>query len=120
MRIKVLALASLCLLPLPSTMCADDGSKDDPESPAVAAIEKAKGATFRDEKTTGKPVVTVSFESTGLTDDRLKDVAGALAALKKLKTLDLTNTKVTDDGLKELAGLKGLQNLHLAATGVTD
>jgi Leucine-rich repeat (LRR) protein len=120
MKITVLALLSLCLLALPATMCADDGPKDDGEARALKAIEKAKGAVFRDEKAPGKPVVGVSFHSTGLTDKDLKGVAGALAALKNLKTLDLINTKVTDDGLKELARLKGLQGLHLGGTEVTD
>ena len=42
-----------------------------------------------------------------------------LAALKNLRTLDLTFTQVTDAGLKDLAGLKSLRALDLSDTRVT-
>jgi internalin A len=100
-------------------MAADKETKDD-ESHAVQVIKKLGGSVAIDEKAPGKPVVAVSFASTDLTDDGLKEIAGSLAALKGLKSLDLYATEVTDAGLKQLAGLSGLQVLRLSATKITD
>jgi hypothetical protein len=112
---------SLLCVSLVLLLGADDKPKGDSEARAVEAVKKLGGTVSRDEKAPGKPVVGVSFAgSTELTDKGLKEVAGALAALKDLKWLDLSRTQVTDTGLKEVAGLKGLQKLRLPATEVTD
>ena len=64
----------------------------------------------------GKPITSVDFTNTNVTDTGLKVLAG----LKSLQTLYLGETQVTDAGLKELAGLKSLEALHLGETRVTD
>jgi len=112
--------SSLLFVSLVLLLGVDDKPRGDDEARAVEAVKKFGGAVSRDEKAPGKPIVGVDFAGTELTDKWLKEVAGALAALKDLKWLDLYQTEVTDAGLKELAGLKGLQKLRLSATGVTD
>ena len=103
-----LALSGLCLC---STLRADDA-----EDKAVAFVEKLGGKVTRDEKATGKPVITVFLYRKKMTDAGLKE----LAALKNLTTFDISATKVTDAGLKELATLKNLTTLDLSQTQVTD
>lgn len=114
---------------------------DDAEDKAVKFVEKLGGLVKRDEKLSGKPVVTVSLNSAKLTDADLKELAAfkslktlrlvnvekltdvglkELAALTTITELDLTRTKVTDAGLKELAPLKNLTSLWLGETQVTD
>src|SRR5436190_17813763 len=114
---------------------------DEAEDKAVKFVEKLDGRVTRDEKATGKPVVTVSLNFAKLTDADLKELAAfkslktlrlvsvekltdaglkELAALSTLTELDLTRTKVTDAGLKELAPLKNLTALWLGETQVTD
>jgi Leucine-rich repeat (LRR) protein len=44
----------------------------------------------------------------------------ALATLKNLKVLSLSNTKATDTGLKALGGFKNLRELHISDTKTTD
>ncbi len=89
---------------------------DDVEDKAVAFVEKLRGTVTRDDKATGKPVVTVSLGYTKVTDAGLKE----LAPLKNLTTFNLNGTEVTSAGLKELAPLKNLTNLDLWGTKVTD
>ncbi len=108
-RTVVVALA-LSVPCLGSSTRADEG-----EDRAVAFVQKLGGTVIRDEKTPGKPVVTVKLSDTDVTDAGLKE----LAPLKNLTTLYLGCTKVTDAGLKELAPLKNLTTLDLRATQVT-
>jgi hypothetical protein len=51
-----------------------------------------------------------------VTDAGVKD----LAALKRLRTLELGATQVTDKGLKTLANFKTLESVYLRDTVVTD
>jgi hypothetical protein len=89
---------------------------DDAEDKAVAFVEKLGGTVERDEKAPGKPVVTVNFASTQVTDEGMKD----LKELRNLSSLVLRRTQVTDSGLKELKELKCLSMLDLCGTPVTD
>ena len=71
---------------------------DDAEDKAVAFVEELGGEVTRAEKTPGRPVITVSLWQTQRTDAELK----ALAPVKNLTSLNLSDTHVTDAGLKEL------------------
>jgi internalin A len=83
---------------------------------AEKAIQAFGGEVIRSPDTPGKPIISVDFNATQVTDAGLKELAG----LKSLQTLHLRFTKVTDVGLKELAGLKTLQFVTLTYTQVTD
>ena len=61
-----------------------------------------------------KSLQVLILSDTPVTDEGLKQLAG----LTNLQSLWLGNTSVTDEGLKELAGLKSLQSLFLYNTGV--
>lgn len=60
--------------------------------------------------------VIVQMANPDVTDDTL----ALLADFKKLKTLDLNDTKITDAGLARLEQLPALDTLHLERTAVTD
>lgn len=60
--------------------------------------------------------VILNMGNPDVTDDTLI----LLADFKKLKTLDLCDTKVTDAGLARLEQLPALDTLHLERTAVTD
>src|SRR5688572_24995442 len=77
---------------------------DDAEDRAAVFVKKAGGYVVRDERQTGKPVVTVGLHAGKLTDDDLK----RLAAFRAVKELDLSDTAITVAGLAHLAGLKTL------------
>src|SRR5262245_6748620 len=62
------------------------------EEKALETVRKLGGTWTVDEKAPGRPVVSVSF----------------------------FDSRVTDDGLKELKNLKGLQELTLWGTAITD
>jgi hypothetical protein len=85
-----LAVSGLCLN---SPLRADDA-----EDKAVTFVEKLGGKVTRDEKASGKPVITANLRETQVTDAGLKE----LSTFKNLTTLDLGKTKVTDAGLRQL------------------
>ena len=114
---KMLALLIVCLTGLAVSPLRGDEPKEDD---AVGIIKKLGGDVMRDEKAPGKPVVLVTFASTDLDDDGLKQAAKAMAGMKGLQTLDISGTQVTDAGLKELALLKGLRKLRISAMPLTD
>jgi hypothetical protein len=88
------------------------------EDPAVNAVQRLerKGMVTRDEEAPAKPVIGVKIVNQELGNDDLK----ALAALKGVRELDISGTPVTDVGLKELKELTGLQMLNLSSTKISD
>ena len=68
------------------------------EEKAVSAILKLGGEVFRDEKLPGRPVYGVDLRNTKVMDADLKN----LKELKGLQELWLNDTQITDTGLKEL------------------
>jgi internalin A len=111
MRKRLLLIAACQLL------AAGPVYADDAEDAAAKAIEKLGGAVTRDDADAAHPVVAVILAASPTTDAQLK----ALAALKAVRTLDLTVCLgVSDEGMKHVAGLKGLETLNLGYTGVTD
>ena len=83
---------------------------------AIAEIEKLGGKVTIDEKSPGKPVITVDLRQTEVTDAGLEH----LKRLPRLESLNLTRTKVTDAGMQHLEGLTTLRTLGLFGTHVTD
>jgi hypothetical protein len=86
------------------------------EAVAVAEIERLGGKVFFDKKAAGRPVYSVNFGQTGITDNAMKSVE----ELPELKVLILDDTKVTDAGLKCVRQLPQLRSLLLMNAGVTD
>jgi hypothetical protein len=107
---------------------------------ALSSIQKLGGKVERDDKGSGKPVITINLGLTEVKDADLEHLEG-LATVKKLTLNDtpitdaaldhlkdmagleklyLVDTKVTDAGLERLKGLKNLQILSLAGTQVSD
>jgi hypothetical protein len=72
--------------------------EDEKENQAVEAVRSYCGKVTRDKDKPGMPVVAVSFEWTGATDERL----GVLAPFTHLTSLNLGWTKVTDAGCLRL------------------
>ena len=119
-----------------------DGSTAEPdtdEAIAIAEIKKLGGKITRDEKSPGKPVISVDLQGTKVTDAWLANLKGLtklkslvlchtavdtglehLKGLTTLESLDLWNTAVTDKGLEHLKGLTQLQSLNLGVNKVTD
>ncbi len=83
---------------------------------AIAEIEKTGGKLTVDEKTPGKPVISVDFGGNNVTNAELAYLQG----MTELKSLNLMGTKITDVGLARLKGLTKLQSLNLAGTEVED
>lgn len=85
--------------------------QDDPAS--VEAIEKLGGKIKKD----GNGLVTeVDFRGTEVADGDL----GALAGLKNLRSLKLSETKITDAGMPAVTELKSLTNLDLRECKIGD
>jgi WD40 repeat protein len=108
-RLRMGSVLVLCLLP--AFLRADEA-----EDRAVKTIQRVGGDFRRDEGLPGKPVVSVQFFNSRVTDADLKDVAG----LAQLRVLGLNSTKVTDAGFRELASLTQLKELYLTWTKITD
>lgn len=86
-----------------------------PEDKAVEAITALGGTITRDDTAAGKPVIAVSFEHTGITNEGLN----VLKELKHLQSLNLHRCyRVTDAALPEIAKLKSLTSLDLGFTGL--
>jgi hypothetical protein len=129
----LLAVALAFLLTGPLSAGEDD-------TKAEKAIKALGGEVIRNRDASGRPIITVDFIGTKVTDVGLKELAGLkslhylylngtrvtdaglkeLVGFKTLRTLTLWTTQVTDAGLKELAGLTNLQYLELGRTQVTD
>jgi cytochrome c peroxidase len=82
----------------------------------IAKIEKLGGKVEVDDKSPGKPVITVNLHGTKVTDDDLKH----FKALPQLQKLNLGWTQIGDAGLEHLKDLTKLQRLVLDNTKVTD
>ncbi len=82
----------------------------------IAEIVKLGGKVTIDDKSPGKPVISVDLQRTKVTDAGLEHLEG----LDQLQSLNLHNTKVTDAGLEQLKGLTNLQSLNLGQTSATD
>jgi internalin A len=70
----------------------------------------------RAENRAGKPVIAIDFSGTGITDD---DLATA-ARLRRLETLDLSETASDDVGSVHLRGLIEVRTPNLSHTKVPD
>lgn len=86
------------------------------QAKAIAEIEKLGGRVAVDEKSPGKPVISVGLSFTETTDAGLVNLKG----FTRLQELYLWDTKITDAGLENIKGLTQLQKLVLANTEVTD
>ncbi len=86
------------LLSLAVCLAGCDQKQADPEEKVVNAILKLGGTVERDEKLPGRPVVEVHLEGPKVTDSDLKN----LKELKGLQELWLSYTQITDAGLKDL------------------
>ncbi len=86
------------------------------QSKAIAEVEKLGGKVTLDEKSPGKPVISVVLQETNVTDAELEYLKG----LTQLQSLNLVLTHVTDAGLANLEGMTNLQRLDLFGTKVTD
>ena len=85
------------------------------EDKVVEAITALGGTVTRDEHAAGRPVIGVSLEHTGVTNEGLKE----LKELKHLQSLNLNRCyRITDPALKEIAELKSLRSLDLGFTGL--
>jgi hypothetical protein len=78
---KRLPVLAACLLPAAASACAGDA-----EGAAAKAVEKLGGAATRDDADPAHAVVAVNLAASPTTAAHLN----AVAALKALKTLDLT------------------------------
>jgi thiol-disulfide isomerase/thioredoxin len=65
-------------------------------------------------------VTSARFDPSRVTDSTASDLANELQKLKGLQELDLCGTEITDAGLKKLRELKTLQYLDLSYVQVTD
>ncbi len=86
---------------------------------AMEEIEKCGGSVVREVGGPGGAVVVVvevDFDGKGKVEEGLAYVA----ALKHVRTLDLSMSKVTDAEVGQVAGLGQMQVLNLNFTGVTD
>src|SRR5208283_5438635 len=86
------------------------------QAKAVAEIEKVGGKVTFDEKSPGRPVISVDFTNTQVTDSALAH----LERLTQLRDLSLWYTNVTDAGLEHIKDLTKRQSLNLWGTKVTD
>jgi len=86
------------------------------QAKAIAEIKKLGGKFTVDEKSPGRPVISVDLHHTKLTDAGLEHLKG----LRQLLILDLGGTKVTNAGLATIKGLTQLGALDLGATQVSD
>ena len=86
------------------------------QAKAIADIKQLGGTVTLDEKSPGKPVISVDLHGTKVTDAGLEN----LQDLPQLQSLVLFNTQITDAGLAHLKGLTKLRGLSLDTTKVTD
>ena len=76
------------------------GETNTSQAKAIAEIEKLGGGVTLDEKSTGRPVISVNLCSARITDAGLIHLKG----LTQLQSLSLIDTKVTGVGLRNLRG----------------
>jgi Leucine-rich repeat (LRR) protein len=88
----------------------------DPQTAAVAVIEKLGGDVTLDDKSSSKPVIAVSLDGEPVTDNELIH----LENLTNLQSLVLSRTRVTEAGLVHVEGLTNLQVLSLQGTRLSD
>jgi len=83
---------------------------------AIIEIENLGGHVDTDDSAPDRPVVTVDFTNTRVTDAGL----ACLKALGQLQTLELGQTGVTDAAMENIKGLSKLKWLNLSGTKITD
>jgi hypothetical protein len=86
------------------------------ETKAVEALRAAGAEVVEDESDPERPAVRVDFTGDKATDEAVKP----LAALVRLRRLNLRESRVTDAGLAHVKGLFKLQKLYLYDTRVGD
>lgn len=103
------------VVPLSSSLAQEPGAT--PElAAAIAGVEAAGGKVYHEDLKPEKPVVAISFATTGAGDDALASLAGFTG----LKKLTLNNTKISDAGLDHVKGLASLEKLYLVDTAIGD
>lgn len=110
------------------------------EDQAIKAIERLGGHVLTDEKAPDRPVISVDFSDTKVTEEDLKKLiifpelccvcldgnrvtAGmlkALSPLKHLRSLSLSRTTLTKDEVRQLAELVQIQRLFFIEANITD
>jgi len=110
MRRFLLIFAAACGL---SASARERGAE---ETKAVEALRAAGAEVTEDESDPDRPAVRVEFTGDQATDEALKP----LAALVRLRRLNLRESKVADAGLEPLKNLFKLQKLYLYRTAVGD
>ena len=88
------------------------------EADAIRQIERVGGKVLRDDKTPGRPVVSVVFSPGHF--PHVQQVLPAVNCLRSLRILGLFYTDTTDAGLAELRELDELKQLDLAGLQITD
>ena len=107
---------SLFLLVTVSNSRAQEPATNPELAAAIAGVEEAGGKVYHEDLKPEKPVVAISFATTGAGDEALASLSG-FAGLKKLT---LNNTKISDAGLDHVKGLASLEKLYLVDTAVGD
>ena len=110
----ILPLLTLGLSLVPVLCWAAEPNAD--KAKAIAEIQKLGGKVAVDESSPGKPVISVDYKNTQVTDAGLAHLRG----LTGLQLLGLGNTLVTDAGLVYVQRLTSLRVLGLHLTRVTD
>jgi len=110
----VLPLLVLALSLAPLLCWAEEPNGD--QAKVIAEIWKLGGKVAIDEKSPGKPVISVTLTGSKVTGRCVE----ASPWLSQLQSLNLGDTKVTDAGLGHLKGLSHLQSLDLHRMQLTD
>ena len=114
MRTVLLALAVLTAAPAATAAGPERTLAADDPPGVAAAIEAQGGRVVRDNN---GQIVEISLARTWATDADLDRIA----AIKSLKSLDLSLTYVSDQGIERLKQVEGLETLNLyAAEFITD
>jgi FKBP-type peptidyl-prolyl cis-trans isomerase FklB len=92
------------------------GCGESQDDDVVIQLQKLGGKVVYDDKTSGTPIVSVTFRGSEVTDAGLVHLKG----LSSLQSLDLGSTKVTDAGLNHIESLTKLKYLGLYDCQVTD
>src|SRR5262249_43705291 len=116
---KLLVILSGALL-VPASLGDEKAAGSAEQQRAKALVEKLGGKVEVDEKDPNKPIATVNFLATRITDADLKILSEPLSYLARLQHLHLGVNPITDEGLKHLRTLTGLTDLELVGTMITD
>jgi hypothetical protein len=105
----ILAIAFALLLTGPLSAGEDD-------TKAEKAIQALGGKIVRSPDAPGRPIISVDFSKSKVTDADLK----CLQSLGELRSLKLDDTRITDDGLLHVKDLTNLRRLTVSFTATSD